>query len=38
MLECKRIQALPEELARVMLLNLGLTGDFDEEIEGDVAI
>jgi antitoxin PrlF len=34
----RRVQALPEELARVMLAKLGHAESLDEEIEGDVAI
>jgi antitoxin PrlF len=33
-----RVRALPDELARAMLANLGHAEDFDEEIEGEVAL
>jgi len=33
-----RIRALPDGLARAMLDNLSHAGDFDEELEGEVAL
>jgi antitoxin PrlF len=34
----RNVRALPEDLVRAMLANLGHAGSFDEEIEGDVAL
>lgn len=34
----RKVRALPERLARAMLASLGRAEDFDEEIEGEVAL
>lgn len=34
----RHVRRLPEELAQVMLANLGRAEDFDEEIEGKVLL
>jgi antitoxin PrlF len=34
----RNVQALPEELARAMLANVGRAENLDEEIEGEVAL
>ncbi len=34
----KNVGALPEDLAQVMLANVGRTNDLDEPIEGEVAL
>jgi antitoxin PrlF len=34
----RSVRALPEELARAMLENVGKAEDLDEEIEGEVAL
>jgi antitoxin PrlF len=34
----RNVRALPEDLARVMLANLGRAEDFDDEIEGEVSL
>jgi antitoxin PrlF len=36
--EGRNVGALPEDLARAMLSNVGRTKDLDEEIDGEVAL